>query len=443
MEEQHSRLRAQPPEPGADADAYFECRGNARAMAYVRHAVLRGESFVVLTGAAGTGKTALLAALMSEPGPVGVVSGRLAGTRLDAAGLLAAAAEVFGVPAAGDGVGELRAALQAWLAMLTATDRRALLIVDNAQHLLPAALRELTELASLRSSRDAPMQVVMAGRPELRLSLQHALRGVAAEPVFLFCDVGPLSVIETRWYVEHRLRRVAGPERPLFTDEAYVRIHHASGGVPRAINQLCDRVLAIAAQRRIGCVGAEGVDEAAAALQPRHAGPPGVEGGARTSGAEPLDTALHETKPSTRAAGAGSSARRTVIAVSLLGVAAFVAWGIHEYEGLMAADRLSSLAAATRQAPAAPAPTAPAPTAPAPPLTPAALLPAAPNVSATPAVPTPPAMRSVPRAHGADAVISTLPDAAPRPPPPAAPPCSEVVIALGLCSPEARQAELP
>ena len=62
MEEQHSRLRGQPPEPGADADAYFECRGNARAMAYVRHAVLRGESFVVLTGAAGTGKTALLVA---------------------------------------------------------------------------------------------------------------------------------------------------------------------------------------------------------------------------------------------------------------------------------------------------------------------------------------------------------------------------------------------
>ena len=127
--------------------------------------------------------------------------------------------------------------------MLTATDRRALLVVDDAQHLLPAALRELTGLARLRSSRDAPMQVVLAGRPELRLSLQHALRGGAGEQVFLFCDVSPMSVIETRWYVEHRLQRLAGPGRPLFTDEAYGRIHQASAGVPRAINQLCDRIL--------------------------------------------------------------------------------------------------------------------------------------------------------------------------------------------------------
>ena len=407
MDEQHFRLRGQLPDPAADADAYFECRGNARSLASVRHAVLRGESFVVLLGAAGTGKTALLDTLLSRPGPVAVVNGRFSGGRLDAGGVLAATARALRAPIAGSGVAELRAGLQAWLAMLTAKDRRALLVVDDAQHLLPAALRELTDLASLRSSRDAPMQVVLAGRPELRLSLQHALRGGSAGPVFLFCDVTPLSAIETRWYVEHRLQRAAGPERAMFTDEAYARIHEASDGVPGAINLLCDRIVALVSQRRIACAGVDVVDQAVRACQAETGGAARLRSGGEASGvgvtAPARDDELRPT--SRRATGARLRSRRVVATLSVLAFASLLVWAVREYESMLARQRLSSLATATRSAPADPA------------------------------------VRAAPIASTEGATILRLPDAPPAPPLPRAATCSEVVIALGLCSPEARAAE--
>ena len=446
MDEQHFRLRGRPSDTGPDADAYFECRGNARALAYVRHAVLQGDSFVVLTGAAGTGKTALLDTLMSEPGPVAVMPFRLAGARLDAAGLLGAVAKALRAPAIGTGPEELRASVEAWLATLTASDRRALLVVDDAHLLLPAALRELTELASLRSSRDAPLQVVLAGRLELRMSLQRALRGAGAEPVFLFCDVGPLSAIETRWYVEHRLRRAGGHETPPFADEAHDRIHQATAGVPRAINQLCDRVRVLAAQRRLARIGPELVDQAALACRLDLGQPAGAS---RDAGTEAPAQAGHrrseERRPASRRGGtSGSNARRAVIAVSVLAVGAIVAWGVHEVEGLRAQERLLSLANATRAAlpsPAAVAGPAPPPTTTTPATT---TTPSTPPMTTT-TLSTPPITPTTPTTPTMTPTTppTSLPDAgAPAPAPPAAT-CTEVVIALGLCSPEARRAEQP
>ena len=178
MDEQHFRLRGHPSEPsrGPDSGAedYVESRGNGRALAYVQHAVLQGDSVVVLTGEQGTGKSVLVDKLLRETGPPNIVPALLAAKRLDVAALLLAVVKAFRAPLSGHSVDELRAGLQAFLATLTASGRRALLVVDDAHQLLPAALRELTELASLRSTRDAPLQIVLAGRPELRSTLQRA-----------------------------------------------------------------------------------------------------------------------------------------------------------------------------------------------------------------------------------------------------------------------------
>jgi hypothetical protein len=55
--------------------------------------------------------------------------------------------------------------------------------------------------------------------------------------------LGPMDKGETRGYIEHRLHRVAWKGDPQFEPEAYARIHDASGGLPRRINQLCNRLL--------------------------------------------------------------------------------------------------------------------------------------------------------------------------------------------------------
>jgi hypothetical protein len=61
--------------------------------------------------------------------------------------------------------------------------------------------------------------------------------------VIAACHIGPLDADDTQRYIEHRLKRVGWKDVPLITADAFEAIFAASGGIPRRINLLCDRVL--------------------------------------------------------------------------------------------------------------------------------------------------------------------------------------------------------
>ena len=257
MYEQHFGLRGRPFAMTPDPDFYFEGRGHRRAFAYVKYAVLEGESFIVLTGDTGVGKTTLVYKLLKAVESQAIVSALLGGTQIDASQLFAAILTAFRASVAGDSLDELRAGLQAFLTTVTASGRRALIVVDEAQHLLPDAVQELTALAATHSGRDSPLQVLLVGQPELRTKLARVPSDAIREPVLLFCELGLLSRSETRLYIEHRLRHVECQRSPIFSDEAHERIYEATEGGPRRINRLCDRLLTAAFQQQLDEVSAE------------------------------------------------------------------------------------------------------------------------------------------------------------------------------------------
>jgi hypothetical protein len=53
----------------------------------------------------------------------------------------------------------------------------------------------------------------------------------------------PLDRQEVQAYVEHRLALVGWRKDPLITDAAFDALFSATGGVPRRVNNLCDRLL--------------------------------------------------------------------------------------------------------------------------------------------------------------------------------------------------------
>jgi hypothetical protein len=55
--------------------------------------------------------------------------------------------------------------------------------------------------------------------------------------------LGPLDLVETRGYVEHRLKQVGWRGDPRLEDSAYEAIFRFSEGIPRRINLLCNRAL--------------------------------------------------------------------------------------------------------------------------------------------------------------------------------------------------------
>jgi hypothetical protein len=57
------------------------------------------------------------------------------------------------------------------------------------------------------------------------------------------CHIGPLDADETKSYVEHRLKCAGATDKPTFDPGAFEGIYKASGGIPRRINSVCDRLL--------------------------------------------------------------------------------------------------------------------------------------------------------------------------------------------------------
>jgi hypothetical protein len=55
--------------------------------------------------------------------------------------------------------------------------------------------------------------------------------------------LGPMDVDETRAYIEHRLATVGWRGDPSFSDDAHAAVFAYSGGIPRKVNTLMDRVL--------------------------------------------------------------------------------------------------------------------------------------------------------------------------------------------------------
>jgi putative secretion ATPase (PEP-CTERM system associated) len=226
-----------------DPSFFFGSKGHSSAYSYLKYGVFQGEGFIVITGEIGAGKTTLVRALLEELDPRQVVAAQLVSTQLEADDLLRAVATAFGLPVRGTDKAQLLATIEAFLTSLIAERKRALLIVDEAQNLSPRAMEELRMLSNFQLGDRALLQSFLVGQPELRDLLRGPSLQQLRQRVIASYHLGPMDEDETRGYIEHRLRRVGWKDDPSFEPAVFAVIHRATGGIPRKINLLCNRLL--------------------------------------------------------------------------------------------------------------------------------------------------------------------------------------------------------
>ncbi len=236
-------LSSKPFQLSPDPNFYFGSKQHRRAKAYLDYGVLRNDGFIVITGEIGAGKTTLLRGLLDSLNRSNVVIGNLVTTQLDADDTLRMVCAAFGVRVKELAKSELLMTLEAFLVSQTAQGKRCLLIVDEAQNLTPRAVEELRMLSNFQFNNQSLLQTFLVGQPEFRGILQSAEMEQFRQRVAATCHIGPLDEDETRAYIEHRLKCAGSMGKPTFEPEAFVSIHKASGGIPRRINTLCDRLL--------------------------------------------------------------------------------------------------------------------------------------------------------------------------------------------------------
>jgi len=243
MYEPFYRLSGKPFQLSPDATFFYQSRVHKRAYAYLEYGLYQGEGFIVITGEVGAGKTILVHNLLAHLNADQVVAAHLVSTQLDADDLLRAVAAAVGLAARGTDKGSLLAELEQFLHRLAASGKRALLIVDEAQNLTPRAVEELRMLSNFQMGGRALLQSFLIGQPELRRVLQGPDMQQFRQRVIASYHLSPLDQSETQAYIEHRLKQVGWMEDPQIEDSAYRAIFAFSGGIPRRINLVCNRLL--------------------------------------------------------------------------------------------------------------------------------------------------------------------------------------------------------
>ena len=273
---------------GPDPRFLYASKGHTRAMAYLVYGLAQAEGFIVITGEIGAGKTTLALALAGDLADGEVVIAHIVSTRLEGDELVRMVAAAFGVPHH-DSKARMLAAIEQALLVWHAQGKRALLLVDEAQNLAPAALEELRMLSNFQRDGKSLLQSFLLGQPEFRRTLQRPELEQLKQRVIAACHLGPLDAAETREYVLSRLRTVGWNGDPAIDEPGFAAIHAETGGIPRRINMLCNRLLLLGCMDDKHALGAAEVNEVAADMAQEFAplAPEAASGAARAAGGIP------------------------------------------------------------------------------------------------------------------------------------------------------------
>jgi putative secretion ATPase (PEP-CTERM system associated) len=267
MYEAHFGLSGPPFQLVPDPGFFFGSRGHSNALAFLKAAAQQGDGFLVVTGEIGAGKTTLVRTLLEGLDKTRVVAATMVSTQLESGDLPQAILLAYGAPGNARSRAKPNAKLEAFLIGLAEKDRRALLIVDEAQNLGHALIEELRMLSNLQAGAKPLLQVFLVGQPDLRTLLQAKAMEQLRQRVTASCHLGPLDANETRAYVEHRLHRVGWNSNPRFEENSFSALHQWTAGIPRRINRLCNRMLLAAFLERHETITAQAVEQIARDLR--------------------------------------------------------------------------------------------------------------------------------------------------------------------------------
>lgn len=257
MYEEFFGFAAPPFRLNPDPKFFFGSRSHNKAMAYLHYGLRQGEGFIVITGEIGAGKSMLISHLLDQLDRSNVVAAHLLTANLEPSALMAHILSAFRIEAAGKSESAAHEAFEDFLFDQMNRGRRVLLIVDEAQNLPMKTIEELRMLSNMDYDGTPLFQVFLIGQPEFRGILSKPNMEQFRQRVIASYHLEPLNEAETTEYIRHRLALVGWANDPAISDEAFTAIFEASGGVPRKINKLCNRILLFSSLEKRHTVDAE------------------------------------------------------------------------------------------------------------------------------------------------------------------------------------------
>lgn len=213
------------------------------ALTHLKYGVTERKGFITLIGEVGCGKTTLCRRFLNEIDPKRFDTALILNPRVTETQMLKAILTELGEKKLARSQVDLVAQMNKVLLERIHQGRDIVLIIDEAQNLSPNVLEQIRLLSNLETDQQKLLQIVLMGQPELKEVLAQDKLRQLRQRILVHYELRPLSLNDTSHYITHRLTLAGSMGRPSFTRWSIRAIHRASGGIPRLVNNLCDKAL--------------------------------------------------------------------------------------------------------------------------------------------------------------------------------------------------------
>ena len=122
------------------------------------------------------------------------------------------------------------------------SNKKVLLIIDEAQRLTSALLEEIRLLSNIEKDYTKLLNIFFVGQNEFNDIILKQKNRPLRQRITINYNIDPLEQHEVMEYINFRLG-IAGCSEPLFTPDAVREVFAFSEGYPRLINIICDHAL--------------------------------------------------------------------------------------------------------------------------------------------------------------------------------------------------------
>jgi general secretion pathway protein A len=253
-------LREQPFGVTPDPRFLYLSRAHREALASLYCGIDAGRGFLALIAGPGMGKTTLLFHLL-EKFRGEARTAFLFQTQCDSREFMRFLLAELGCETYEQDFVRMHDEFNKFLLQEARAGRRFIIVIDEAQNLDSSVLETIRLLSDFETPKAKLLQIILVGQPELADKLASRKLLQLRQRISVLSGLSPLSIEETRAYIDHRLRIAGYSGDPLFNAEAMQVVAQFTEGIPRNINNLCFSALSLGCALGEKLIGISVVEE--------------------------------------------------------------------------------------------------------------------------------------------------------------------------------------
>lgn len=231
-----------------DTSLFFPTEDQVAALSHMQFGLQSG-GFTLVTGEVGLGKT-LLCRMLLQSCPENIHTAYIFNPMQSTEDLLKSILlDLTGAVSESSTAAELHDEIYQVLINIANDGGRAAVIIDEAHCLPPKILESLRLISNLETEKQKLISFILVGQPEIKNILKlEELRALSQR----FCvryNLKTFSYRTTSAYIKSRISDCHKNSNFQFSETACFWIHQYSKGIPRRINQICDRAIMAAYSR--------------------------------------------------------------------------------------------------------------------------------------------------------------------------------------------------